>query len=87
METCGYQTNTTRQPIQPFTRLPPYSTRVHTQTAAIIHPDNRTHFHEKGERRELERGSLSICRAMWLPRRAPEIMSTREKEVNSFVCS
>lgn len=87
METCGYQTNTTRQPIQPFTRLPPYSTRVRTQTTAIIHPDNCTHFHEKDERGVSERGGLSICRAMWLPRRAPEIMSTSEREVNSFVCS
>lgn len=59
--------------MQPFTRLPPYSARVRTHTAAIIHPDNRTHFHEKGERGESERGGLSICRAMWLPGRAPEI--------------
>lgn len=87
METRGYQTNTTRQPSQPFTRLPPYSTRVRTQTAAIIHPDNRTHFHEKGERGESERGGLSICCAMWLPQRAPQIMSSSEREVNSFVCS
>lgn len=84
-ETRGYQTNSTRQLIQPFTRLPLYSTRVRTQTAAIIHSDNHDHFHEKGGHEESEHGGLSICCAMWLPRRGRESMRTSEREKSTVL--
>lgn len=86
--TRGYQTNSTRQPVQPFTRLPLHGTRVLAQTAAIIHPHNRGHFHEKGGRGESERGGPGICRAMWLPRRERGTGSPggREKSTVSLLC-
>ncbi|KAK5909365.1 hypothetical protein CesoFtcFv8_003300 [Champsocephalus esox] len=34
--------------------MPAHNARVHTQTIAIIQPDNRGHFHEKGEFEESE---------------------------------
>lgn len=59
-------------PFASFTRLPLHRAHVHTQTIAIIQPDNHGHFHEKGECEESEHSGPSICCAMWPPRREGE---------------